>query len=324
MLPLTTKVAHGRCIPKQEPPCAKSGRLSPPFLLPANPMSAIITSLLNPKLDFVFKKLFASDTDLLADLINAIRGDEPPVVGLQIRNPQIAANELEGKHIVLDIWAQDVDGQQFDIEMQASKHSGWNARSVYYLARSLGEQLRSGEGYHRLQPVIGIHLLDFDLFQEPEQAFWEFEMRDRRRPGVVLDRCLQLNMVELPKADLLRPHLGSILAQWITFFVHFREEHIMQQIQHPPVQKAYQHLHALSADEQVRQQAFVRERALRDAVTEKSSAKAELVRDLMQAKFGELPSNVDWRIQHADESQLTQWGRRILFAGTLEEVFSDH
>jgi len=30
----------------------------------------------------------------------------------------------------------------------------------------------------------------------------------------------------------------------------------MQQIQHPPIQKAYQHLHALSADEQVRRRAI--------------------------------------------------------------------
>jgi len=284
-----------------------------------------IPDLLNPKLDFVFKKLFASDTDLLADLINAIRGNEPPVVGLQIRNPQIAANELEGKHIVLDIWAQDVDGQQFDIEMQASKHAGWNARSVYYMARALGEQLKAGEGYHRLQPVVGIHLLDFDLFPtEPDVALWTFEMRARQRPGVVLDRCLQLNMVELPKADLLRPHLGSILAQWITFFVHPCEEHVMQQIQHPPIQKAYQHLRALSADEQVRRQAFIRERALRDAMTEKLSAKAEIVCDLMQAKFGELPDHVSWRIQHADESQLTLWAKRVLTTETLEQVFSDH
>jgi len=37
-----------------------------------------------------------------------------------------------------------------------------------------------------LKPVIGIHLLDFDLFTEPHQlnqAHWCFEMRDRWQPA---------------------------------------------------------------------------------------------------------------------------------------------
>jgi len=292
--------------------------------------------LLDPKLDLVFKRLFAESPDVLADLINAVRSDEPPVVGLEIRNPQIAAKELKGKHIVLDIWAQDATGQQFDIEMQTSKHAGWNARSVYYMARALGEQLKQGEGYNHIQPVIGIHLMDFDLFAEPEQALWEFELRDRQRPGVVLNRCLQLNLVELPKADRLRSRISPVLAQWITYFEHFREERVMQQIQHPPIQKAYQHLHALSGDELARREAFVRERALRDEMTEKAEAEARgeargraegqmsLLVSLLRAKFGELPPSVGERLQTAQADQLEHWGKRVLFAQTLDQVFSQH
>jgi len=292
--------------------------------------------LLDPKLDLVFKRLFAGAPDLLADLINAVRSDEPPVVGLQIRNPQIASGELKGKHIVLDIWAQDATGQQFDIEMQTSKHAGWNARSVYYMARALGEQLKEGEGYTHIQPVIGIHLMDFDLFVEPDQALWEFELRDRQRPDVVLNRCLQLNLVELPKADRLRSHLSPVLAQWIIYFEHFREERVMQQIQHPPIQKAYQHLHALSGDELARREAFVRERAIRDEITEKAEAEArgramgliegqaDILKRLLHAKFGELPPSASKRLQNAEPAQLAHWADRVLFAETLDQVFSPH
>jgi len=293
-------------------------------------------SLLDPKLDSVFKRLFAESPDALADLINAVRSDEPPVVGLEIRNPEIAANELRGKHIVLDIWAQDATGKQFDIEMQTSKHAGWNARSVYYMARALGEQLKEGEGYDHIQPVIGIHLMDFDLFPEPDQALWEFELRDRKRPAVVLDRCLQLNLIELPKADRLRPQINPILAQWITYFEHFCEESVMQQIQHPPIQKTYQRLHALSGDELARREAFVRERALRDEITEKAEAEARgrtmglvegqvtILNRQLRAKFGELSPVVEARLQTAEPAQLEHWADRVLFAETLEQVFSQH
>jgi len=206
------------------------------------------------------------------------------------------------------------------------------------MARALGEQLKEGEGYDHIQPVIGIHLMDFDLFAEPDQALWEFELRDRQRPGVVLNCCLQLNLVELPKADRLRSHLSPVLAQWITYFEHFREEHVMQQIQHPPIQKAYQHLYALSGDELARREAFVRERAIRDAITERVEAEARgeakgraigliegqanLLKRQLQSKFGELPSSVDERLQTAEPAQLAHWADRVLFAQTLEQVFS--
>jgi len=292
--------------------------------------------LLDPKLDFVFKKLFAQHDDLLIDLINAVRSDERPVVELKIKNPQIAATELKGKHIVLDIWAQNADGRQFDVEMQTSKHAGWSARSVYYFARALGEQLEAGRGYDRIQPVIGIHLLDFDLFAEPDQALWEFELRDRQRPDVVLDRCLQLNMIELPKADRLRSHISPVLAQWITWFRHSSEECVMQQVQHPPIQKAWQRLRDLSGDERTRREAFVRERALRDAITERSVALAEgraegitigqasVLNRQLRMKFGELPPSIEHQLQHATPEQLAHWTDQVLFAETLEQLFNHH
>jgi len=282
------------------------------------------TELLDPKLDLIFKWQFEAAPELLIDLINAVRSDEPPVVSLEVKNPSILPAELGDKHIILDIWAQDANGQQFDIEMQTSNHAGWNARSVYYLARALGGQLKAGEGYAQIQPVIGIHLLDFDLFCEPEQALWSFELRDRLRPEVVLDRSLQLNLVELPKADRLRTKISPVLAQWITYFKHWREESVMQQIQHPPIQQAYQQLHTLSADELARREAFARERALRGAVTAKAAAFADFLHELLQTKFGALSADTENRLRRASPEQLTQWGKRVLSVQTLDQVFSDH
>lgn len=105
--------------------------------------------LLDPKLDVIFKRLFAEAPDLLADLINAVRSDEPPIVELRVLNPQIAPEELTGKFIVLDILARDLTGQLFNIEMQTRNHAGWPSRSLYYLARNLGRQLQSGRAIIR-------------------------------------------------------------------------------------------------------------------------------------------------------------------------------
>ncbi|MFC3609215.1 Rpn family recombination-promoting nuclease/putative transposase [Stutzerimonas tarimensis] len=293
--------------------------------------------LLDPKLDVIFKRLFAEAPDLLADLINAVRSDEPPIVELQVLNPQIAPEELTGKFIVLDILARDLTGQLFNIEMQTRNHAGWPSRSLYYLARNLGRQLQGGEGYHQVQPVIGIHLMDFDLFGEA-QACWAFELRDRQRPDVRLDRSLQLHLIELPKADRLHSQAGSALADWVAYLKHWQEDNLMQSIESPAVQKARERLQALSADDEAQRLAFVRERALRDEVTEKAEAEAKgraegraegkaigqanTLRRQLQIKFGELPDAFEQRLQTASEAELTAWAERVLFAEGLEQVFS--
>jgi predicted transposase/invertase (TIGR01784 family) len=142
--------------------------------------------LLDPKNDYVFKKLFAEAPALLAALINAVRGTEPPVTVVAVLNPRIEPEELTGKYIVLDLLAQDDQGRRYNIEMQVRRYRAWSARSAYYLACTLAQQLDSGHDYHQLKPAIGIHLLDFDLFTAPahqQQAIWCFELRIPRQGG---------------------------------------------------------------------------------------------------------------------------------------------
>ncbi|MEQ5801256.1 hypothetical protein [Halomonas sp. H10-9-1] len=68
-------------------------------------------------------------------------------------------------------------------------------------------QLDAGEDYQHLRASVGIHLLDFDLFTATEaqrrQAVWRFEMRDESQPDVTLGNILQMNLIELGKADRL-------------------------------------------------------------------------------------------------------------------------
>ncbi|MFM9040297.1 MAG: Rpn family recombination-promoting nuclease/putative transposase, partial [Betaproteobacteria bacterium] len=132
------------------------------------PLSKPTGPLLDPKNDYVFKRLFTQAPDLLVALINAIRYREPPIASLEILNPSIDPQTLSGKHIVLDVLAVDVDGRRFNVEMQVQRHRAWGSRSLYYLAKLLSGQLKSGEGYESLRPVVGIHIMDFDYFNEQE------------------------------------------------------------------------------------------------------------------------------------------------------------
>jgi len=66
------------------------------------------TYLLDPKNDYVFKRLFTEHPDALVQLINDLRPDLSPVTEVEIINPTITPSEMQGKSIVLDILAQDI------------------------------------------------------------------------------------------------------------------------------------------------------------------------------------------------------------------------
>ncbi len=189
----------------------------------------------------------------------------------------ITPEDLAGKFIALDILVEDDQGLRYNIEMQVRRHKAYSARSTYYLARTFVGQLGSGQDYHQLKGVIGIHLLDYELFDAPKhqnQAVWCFEMRDRLQPDVKLGDELQLNITLMRKADRLK--LASPqLADFLTFFEHWQEESIMNQVTSVPIQKAMAQLRALSADAATRETAWNRERALISEITERRAEREE-------------------------------------------------
>ncbi|CAO1661987.1 DUF4351 domain-containing protein [Halomonas sp. NYA30] len=287
-----------------------------------------MSELLDPTNDYVFKRLFAEAPDLLVDLINDLRPDLPNIASVEILNPNIEATELTGKYIILDVLARDGDGNCYNIEVQVRRYGAWHKRGVFYLARTLGSQLSAGEDYQELRASVGLHLLDFDLFTETtaerEQAIWRFEMRDGRQPKVSLGNVLQMNLIELNKADRLGLPEGPLRA-WITFFKHWQEELTMANIAHEPVKRAMSRIRELSADEETRRLAFVRERALRDEVSLLNDARREeaqrILQRLLTKRFGDLPEWVIQKLETANAQQLEGWTDEILVANNLDELF---
>jgi predicted transposase/invertase (TIGR01784 family) len=150
--------------------------------------------------------------------------------------------------------------------------------------------------------VIGIHLLDFQLFEAADQqaqAVWCFELRDRQQPHVILGNERQLNLIELPKADrlgLAQPDLAA----WVAFFEHWQEEHTMAAIAYPPVQQALKRIKDLSADAETRRLAFVRERALHDEVTE---LRAQREQGKLEGKMeGKIEGKIEGKREGLDEA----------------------
>ena len=270
-------------------------------------------------------------------MINDLRPDLPQVESVDILNPTIEAAELTGKGIVLDVRARRVDGHQYNIEMQVQRKSDWGARSLFYLARLLSQQLSAGEDYRTVASAIGIHLLDFDLFTanpaQRAQAAWRFEMRDQQQPDVVMGNELQLNIIELKKADRLRAMPGPG-GDWINFFEHWQEDAVMANVTHEPVKKAMGSIRQLSADEEAQRLAEAREwgrinwnlsigAARREGLAEgREQGERRVLQRQLTRRFGELPGWAAERLETASAEELEDWADKILVAGTLGEVFA--
>ena len=298
-------------------------------------------TLLDPKNDYLFKRLFAGDPELTVALINDLRPDLPQVVSVEILNPNIEAAELTGKGVVLDVRARCEDGHQYNIEMQVQRQRDWGARSLFYLARLLSQQLDAGEEYRAVTSAIGIHLLDFDLFvssnAQRQQALWRFEMRDASLPDVLLGSELQLTVIELSKADRLGQLQGAP-GDWVRFFQHWQEDSIMAEVTHEPVKKAMGSIRQLSADEEARRLAeslewgrinwnlsigSARREGLEQGREEgREEGQSRTLQRLLTRRFGELPAWAAELLESATAEQLEVWTDEILVAGSLEEVFA--
>ena len=201
--------------------------------------------------------------------------------GYDIRNSGIDGEERGDKAVVLDILATDERGRLYNVEMQIRQLPAWSARSLYYLAKLLSQELKAGQDYSEAKPVIAIHLIDFELFNADDaqrgQAHWRFEFRDRRQPAVCLGDQLELHLIELPKADRLglAAQQEADLAAWVSFLKHWQDEGHMSTLNSPAVEEAMQELKRISADEDERYRALARERALSDAVTDRNAARRE-------------------------------------------------
>ena len=235
-------------------------------------------ALLSPKLDVVFKCLFAPEPALLADLLNAILPLDgyAAVAVLQVRNPDVDRETISAKQIVLDIRAVDASGRQFNIELQVQRQPAYIQRAIFYLCRLHASQLNPGQSYEQIRPTLGIHLLDFTL--EHETSAWRhcFEWRERTEPVWRLTDQQALWLIELPKAPAT-PSIPerSELDWWVDFFND--PEFIMSTDTDvpAPVKRAAEKLQQLSADEKARELAWDRERALIDWQIERNAARAE-------------------------------------------------
>ncbi len=157
----------------------------------------------------------------------------------------------------MDIKAVDTEGCWYDIEVQISEHGFYGKRALYYLSKLFVDQLEEGVNYAALNPTIGIHLLDFDYFQDERyrRHFVYKDMDTNECPKEL--RYQQLYFIEMSKFRKNWDELMTLLDRWIAFLNKAQKlspNAIPPALQvEPEIVKAFKKLNRISFNEKERE-----------------------------------------------------------------------
>ena len=112
------------------------------------------------KTDFSFKKVFGSDgsKDLLISFLNSVVDfdNQQTITDLTIVDPYSIPLLKGMKDTYVDVKAVLSDDTRVIIEMQILNHEGFEKRVLYNAAKNYSLQLKKGDAYHLLNPVIAL------------------------------------------------------------------------------------------------------------------------------------------------------------------------
>lgn len=199
---------------------------------------------INPKTDFAFKKIFGSPQSkgILLSFLNALLYDgSPTIADLEIIDPY-QAPRIEGmKDSFLDVKAQLADGRAVIIEMQVLNVLGFKKRVLYNAAKAFSTQLKAGEDYSLLNPVIALTITDFVMFPHSEQVISRYQLKEKNKLTDYSDD-IELVFAELPKFNKSIDELSTLSDKWLYFL---KEANYLESVppsleEEPAIQEAFE------------------------------------------------------------------------------------
>ena len=222
---------------------------------------------------------------ILLSFINGVLLDNgmTPITKATVLNPYNIKQFAVDKSIVLDVRVIDENKRIFNIEIQIVPHTGFANRVLHYWADTYSSQLRRGDQYSELNPVISIIVTEFDMFPELKNFHVVFRATADENPKVRLSEHFQIHILRLSRVlkgqweNLLNVDKG--LQDWAIFWVHgadkTEEEMSILVKDNPMILEAQRELKLFSSDETNRELARSRQRFIEDAVILLSSERAE-------------------------------------------------
>ncbi len=186
----------------------------------------------DPKSNIAFKKIFGNDNkkEILISFLNAVLDfkGEKEIKEITILDPY-QAPKIEGlKETILDVRAVDGRGISFIVEMQIKKQPYFDKRVLYYASKAYVSQIESGEEYPKLNQVIFIGVLDFEMFEGKDYLTRHLILNKKTLKQEIMD--LELNFIELPKFKKKENELKTVVGKWIYFIKNAKNLKVIPKI----------------------------------------------------------------------------------------------
>ena len=159
------------------------------------------------KMDFVFKFVFTNEIGALASLISSILfpKEDKRIEVIEIISSEIIPIFKNGKRTFLDLKLlckilSSEEDNLIQVELQIAEQTGYIQRSLYYASGLIQHQLKVGESYFQLTPIIQINILDFSLLPG-ENIVSRFLLKEKDS-NIILTEDFQMIYLELPKFQI--------------------------------------------------------------------------------------------------------------------------
>ena len=241
-------------------------------------------TLLSPKVDFVFKKIFGSEENksVLISFLNATLKPKKEIVSVDLKNTDIEKEYLKDKFSRLDVKATTSNKETINIEIQLKNEYDMIQRSLYYWSKIYEEQIQEEDSYSNLNRTVCINILNYNYLKN--DRFHNIYRLKEIETNEELTDIEEIHFIEIPKLrELNLNDEADMLEVWIEFLRDPESEVIRNiEMSNEAVRKAKDKLYKLSQSKEDRELYFLREKSIRDEISALSKAKEEGIEQGMQ------------------------------------------
>jgi predicted transposase/invertase (TIGR01784 family) len=181
--------------------------------------------LMDPKYDFIFKRIFGHDEEIFISFVNSILNypEAKKITSATFINNELNKDSDNDKDSRLDVHAILNDSSHVNIEIQMQNTGEYDKRSLYYWSKLYEEQLKKGDNYKNLKPAICINVLNFNLFQNINRFHTILGIVDLST-NIRLLEDFEIHFIELPKVP---KKYYNTFEKWMRFLINPSKEEII-------------------------------------------------------------------------------------------------
>ncbi|HAT4340555.1 TPA: Rpn family recombination-promoting nuclease/putative transposase [Clostridium perfringens] len=254
----------------------------------------VYRTLLNPQIDFVFKKIFGTEKNkpILINFLNAVIKPTTPIKDVEIKNNDIDKDFVEDKFSRLDVKATTSNKEHINIEIQVKNEYNMIQRTLYYWSKMYSEQIQNRDNYSKLERTVCINILNFKYLNN-DKYHNAYRLKEITSNEELTD-LQEIHFIELPKFNEIgnKEYVENVeemdaLEKWLEFLVEPESNTVRQlELSNEEIKLAKSELYRLSMDSKEREQYNMREKAIYDRISalENAEAKGKIERELELVK----------------------------------------